>query len=445
MSYKTRPLECFAPAKEIRAQHYQRVMKAREEGRLLIAGGNSFPWELMAGFEDFESLQGEPWGGAIAGHPELALRCAEASEARGYGRDVCAYVRVFWGSMFLDMSPWGKFPHPDVAVQYNHSHCGAQAKWFQTVAEHQGIPYFCIDYPRLLPDGPLLPERKVRQYVPYLTTQYHELVRWVEKQTGRRYDDGRLLEAVANKRQTQALWGQVCEMQQSIPAPLHFRTQFVLMMPKLLWGYRKEAVEFYGQLKDEVQQRVTDGVAALATEKARFWFDFVPSYIALESLKYLDDFGAVIVGSLYSFSFGGGRRDDGTWGVVEPFESLGHPPRDRDEAFQEIAYWDLKRDARLNMYPLSYKIDYTLDFVRRWKCDGVILQLNRGEKGGCCGIHETHLALRQAGVPCLVCEGSAADPRDMDLPRMKGDIDAFMESLALSKTLGLSGRSTAHV
>jgi benzoyl-CoA reductase subunit B len=429
----TKPLECFELAKELRVRHYRDVMRSGEEGRLLIAGGNSFPWELAAGLGDFESLQGEPWGGAIAARPELALECAEATDAWGYGRDVCAYVRVFWGSMFLDRSPWGEFPRPDLAVQLNHTHCGAQGKWFQTVAEYIGIPYFCIDYPRILTDGALLPEEKVRQYVPYLVAQYERFIEWAESATGREYDDEGLLSALIYKRRSQVLWGEICELQQHIPAPLHLRTQLALMMPKLLWGFRKEAADFYAQLLDEVKERVANGIAALAEERARFWFDFVPSYVALDALKYLDQFGAVLVGSLYTFSFGGGRLDDGNWGVVSPFEELGRAPRTREEALRDIAYWDLKRDSRLNMYPLDYKIDCTMDFVSRWKCDGVILQLNRGEKGGCCGALETRLALREAGIPCLVCEGSAADPRDMDPVQVKEGIEAFMESLGLGR------------
>jgi hypothetical protein len=171
----------------------------------------------------------------------------------------------------------------------------------------------------------------------------------------------------------------------------------------------------------------------LADERARFWFDFVPSYISLGALKHLDEFGAVMVGSLYTSSFGGGCMDDGTWGIVAPFEELGHAPQNREEALHDIAYWDLKRDSRLNMYPLEYKIRCTFDFVRHWKCDGVILQLNRGEKGGCCGALETKLALRDAGIPCLVCEGSAADPRDMDPVQVKNSIESFMESLGLKQ------------
>ena len=433
MTYQTKPLDCFDLAKDLRARHYRDVMNSGDEGRLLIAGGNSFPWELAAGLGEFETLQGEPWGGAIAAQPELALACAEATDARGYGRDVCAYVRVFWGSMFLDRGPWGGFPRPAMAVALNHTHCGAQGKWFQTVAEHMGVSYFCVDYPRMLPSGALLPENKVLQYVPYLVAQYERFIEWAESVTGREYDDDKLVSALLHKRRTQVLWGQVCELQQHVPAPLHLRTMLNLMMPKLLWGFRREAEDFYVQLLDEVKERVAHGVAALADERARFWFDFVPSYISLGALKHLDEFGAVMVGSLYTSSFGGGCMDDGTWGIVAPFEELGHAPQNREEALHDIAYWDLKRDSRLNMYPLEYKIRCTFDFVRHWKCDGVILQLNRGEKGGCCGALETKLALRDAGIPCLVCEGSAADPRDMDPVQVKNSIESFMESLGLKQ------------
>ncbi|MFQ5827081.1 MAG: hypothetical protein ACE5IA_06965, partial [Dehalococcoidia bacterium] len=62
MSYPTRALDCFPLAKELRARHYQNVMTAREQGKLLVCGGVVLPWEIVDGFGEAEFFEGEPYG-----------------------------------------------------------------------------------------------------------------------------------------------------------------------------------------------------------------------------------------------------------------------------------------------------------------------------------------------------------------------------------------------
>lgn len=431
MTYKTRPMEAFKASKDIRVKHYENVMKAREQGKLVVAGGANMPWELVEGFGPYEALEGEPYGATVANYPDLALQCAEATDAQGYGRDVCAYVRSYWGSMFLNRSPWGEFPHPDFAASLYTSHCGAQEKWWRVVAEKFNVPFFCIDFPRFRSRDITLDPERIERFRQYLITQYNEFIEWGEKVTGRKYDDTKLIEAVIYKRRSQYLWGQVCELQKTVPAPLDIRLMYNLMTPRVLFSARKESADYCAALLDEVKARVADGIASIAEERARFLHDFVPPYIALDILRYFEHYGAALVVSQYVWNWGGGVNDEGLWEAMAPFGDLGHPPRNREEALWDIANWDTRRDSWLSMFTTSSRIAASQHFVKGWKCNGAVYHLNRGEKGGIIGVLDARMTLRRLGIPTMMYEASATDRRDIDMVKVKDAIDAFMESMGL--------------
>ncbi|MBI4289257.1 MAG: 2-hydroxyacyl-CoA dehydratase [Chloroflexi bacterium] len=435
MTYKTRPLEAFTKSKDLRAKHYQDVMTAREQGKLVVLGTANMPWELVEGLGPYEALEGEPYGATVAQYPELALECAEATDARGYGRDVCAYVRSYWGSMFLNKTPWGKFPRPHFVVSYYFSHCGAQEKWWRVAAETTNVPMFCIDFPRFKSLDVTLDPQRLERFRQYLITQFNEFIEWGEKVTGKKYDDNKLIEGVINKRRSQYLWGQVCDLQRTVPAPLNVRLIFNLMMPRVLLSARKESADYCTALLDEVKARVADGIASQPEEKARFLHDFVPPYIGMDILRYFEDYGAALVVSQYAFNWGGGLTDEGVWGVVEPFGELGHPPRNRQEALWDIANWDLKRDTWLSMFSTPSRVSAAQHFVKNWKCNGAVYHFNRGEKGGIIGVLDAQLSLKRAGIPTMMYEASATDRRDIDMVKVKDAIDAFMESMGLKNAM----------
>ncbi|MFQ5826286.1 MAG: 2-hydroxyacyl-CoA dehydratase subunit D [Dehalococcoidia bacterium] len=433
MTYPTEHIKSFELAKELRERHYQNIMTAREQGKLLTTGGTNMQWELMEGFGEYEALEGEPYGATVAQYPELAAVTAEATDSFGYGRDVCAYIRSYWGSMFLNRTPWGEFPKPDFAVHFYTSHCGGQEKWYRVLSEHYGIPYFCIDYPQLKARNGTFTTQQVERYIPYLVSQFNDFIEWVEKLTGRDFNDEKLIQGLIYKRRCQELWGEICELQKTIPAPLNARQMFNLIIPRVHWATRKEGVDFYENLLEEVKDRVARGIASQPEEKARFVHDFVPPYVALDILRHIEAYAGVLVASMYVFNWGGGIRDDRTWGPVEYFEDLGRPPRNREEALRHMAYWEIKREPWLNMFSPEFKVGYYPHIVENWKCDGVIFHLNRGEVGGMLGILDARFALKQKGIPSLVYEASASDKRDVDMVKVLDGIDAFMESLGLKK------------
>jgi benzoyl-CoA reductase subunit B len=128
--YETKPLQCWNKSKEIRQRYYQDYAQAHEKGAIRWAGGAWTFGAVPCGLgDDVYSLTSEPYAASIAADKQFSMRCLEAAERAGYARDLCSYMRNYWGSVILDEYLWGgRFPKPDFIWQdhicCSHAKCG---------------------------------------------------------------------------------------------------------------------------------------------------------------------------------------------------------------------------------------------------------------------------------------------------------------------------------
>lgn len=427
--YKTKPLDCWSQAKELRRNYYEKYATIKEKGGLRWTGGAWAFDAIPAGLgDDVVHITGEPYGATIAWNKDFALECMEAAEAKGWARDLCAYMRNYWGSMYLNRYAWGgEYPKPDFAFQ-DHI-CCSHAKWYQHVAEYEGIPFFCID----VSVGPYneLNENRLN----YVVAQMHEAIEWLERITGRTYDDEKLIEAVYNECRSTSTWAEICTLNKAIPAPLDEKTMYSLYVLGTLEKHAKEVADFYEELRDEVKERVEKGIAALATERCRLISDTQPPWGFLRVFRYLEKFGALSIGSLYTFGLIGmwEVKGDGTWGPRTTPQGKGIEIKTRDQALRILADWNLSRPEWQHFYFPQLKSEMMIRIVKEWSVDGVMLHYNRGCEGLSLGIAENRLALLEAGIPVMTFEGNMGDEREFDETRTMARIDAFMESLGLER------------
>jgi len=427
--YETKPLDCWGKAKELRRNYYEEYATIKEKGGLRWTGGAWAFDAIPAGLgDDVVHITGEPYGATIAWDKDFALECMEAAEAKGWARDLCAYMRNYWGSMYLNKYAWGgEYPKPDFAFQ-DHI-CCSHAKWYQHVAEYEGIPFYCID----VSVGPYneLNENRLN----YVVTQMHEAIEWMEKITGRTYDDEKLIEAVCNECRSTSTWAEICTLNKAIPAPLDEKTMYSLYVLGTLEKHKKEVADFYEELRDEVKDRVEKGIAALGTERCRLISDTQPPWGFLRVFRYLEKFGALSIGSLYTFALIGmwEVKEDGSWGPRTTPQERGIEIKSRDQALRILADWNLSKPEWQHFYFPQLKSEMMIRIVKEWSVDGVMLHYNRGCEGLSLGIAENRLALLEAGMPVMTFEGNMGDEREFDESRTMTRIDAFMESLELER------------
>lgn len=431
IKYKTEPLRCWPLAKELRANYYKEIAEAKEKGRILTTGSVHSFRTVLAGLGDFVHLGGEPYGASAAVDPNFAVECAEAVESRGYARDLCSYMRNYWGSMFINKYAFGgKFPKADFIFQSQI--CESQGKWYQVVKEFEGIPFYCVDFPMTPTGGG---EQAKEDYV---VGQLHEGIKWMEKVTGRTYDDEKLIEGVNNECRTTSLWGEICLLNQAIPAPLDQKTMISLHVNSILMRHKPEVVKFYEILKAEVEERVKKGIAALPTERLRLSFEGMPVWFFLDFFRHLEKYGAVCVMSNYIIYLAGtlAETEDGTFVRRQTPWEKGKAPRNREEALRTLTRW--VRDP-LTWFPMIFSMpqdkrsDAGVRLVKQWHIKGVVMHLNRGCEGVAIGMKENRLALINAGIPITVFEGNAGDRREFDEGQTVKRLETFMESMGLKK------------
>lgn len=429
--YKTAPLQCWPKAKEFRKKYYANYANAHKDGKIRWAGGAHGLDALPAGLGNEVHMSSEGYGASIGHNPSFALECQEEVERRGFARDMCSYVRNYWGSMFLNKYAFGgEFPKPDFALQTHF--CCMHGKWYQLVSEHEKMPHFCIDMSvgEIALNKKHLPER-----VDYVAGQCLDAIDWMQKVTGKEYDDEKLIEAVYNESRSTSLWAEICELNKAIPAPLDEKTMYSLYVLLVLRKASKEVADFYEELKEEVEYRVANGIAAVPNESFRIIHDIQPPWSFLEIFRYMQEFGVVSVGSVYSFGLcGAWDFIDGHMVPAVPLNKQGITLKTREDAVRALAEWHLTKKPILDTFHNAQaKSDYMLSIIKDWHCKGAIMHFNRGCEGISLNCAENKLALSRAGIPVMTYEGNMADDRDFDAVAAKARVDTFVESLGLKK------------
>ena len=196
--YKTQPIKCWSKAKELRLDVYKRVAQARDEGKMIVVGGMDNMVSLAAGF-DMEYLGGEPYGASCAFAAKhdfnVAQKFFEEAEAAGYARDLCAYLRLGIGSILTNNYVFGG-PYPKPAFSLQTHVCDTHGKWYQIVSEMEGIPYNAIDFVPYLWETENESEESKRLKRDYLVQQMLDVIEWMEKVTGKKFDDEQFINHV---------------------------------------------------------------------------------------------------------------------------------------------------------------------------------------------------------------------------------------------------------
>jgi len=438
--YETAPLKTWNKAKEIRMKIYKEIAEAKDKGKVLIGGGAESLIALPTGF-DHAILVGEPYGASVAflhkENPELYMDMVEATEHAGYPRDLCAYMRNYLGSLLLDKYVFGgPFPRMDFCLQAGF--CDTHSKWYQIVSEIEKIPYFSLD---IIPsDWEISGEsEKIKELKrEYIVNQIHEAIEWMEKTTGRVFDDEKFIEGVTNEFNSTSLWAKVCIANRAIPAPLDEKTMLTFYVLAVIGRPRKDVVDFYRELLAEVEERVQNQIAANPYERCRVMTDSQPPWFALDLFRLLESYGVVSIGAHYTLGLSGGweySEEEKSYNAATTPQERGIELRTRDDAAKALANWWLTTGTvcRGVRYSGAGKIQRIMDMVDKWHLEGVMLHLNRGCEGTSLGQMEIVQALLKAGIPTMTFEGNHADPREYDEPRTFARIESFMETLGLEK------------
>lgn len=432
--YPTEPLKCWNKAKKLREEWYREYEEAREKGGLRVMGSAwAFDAVPLGLGRDVKWITGEPYGASCAFNKPLSAKFLSATENYGFARDLCSYMRNYWGSILCDEFAFGG-EHPKADFAYSQHICCSHAKWYQNACELEGgdIPFYGIDV-GAGPCPPFAPEMYDHR-VKYVAGQLLDSIDWMEEVTGREFDDELFFEAAWNDIRSTHTWAEICMLNRTVPAPLDEKTIYSLYVFGTLQKSNAKFADFYeNDLLPEVRDRVDRGVAAVENEQVRIMTDTQPPWGFLSIYRYLEKWGVVSIGSLYTFGLEGMWIYDEENRDLRPRPMPDKKPETREEACTMLADWHLTKPEYQHFYSPEYKTKMMDAIATKWKVDAVTLHYNRGCEGLSVGIAENRLGLLELGHKVLTYEGNMGDEREFDRDGVERRFDIFMEGLGLTK------------
>ncbi|MCL1804496.1 MAG: 2-hydroxyacyl-CoA dehydratase [Clostridiales bacterium] len=432
--WETRPLEFWAKAKELRAQWEQSI----ESQDIVVGQGNTgtagtADWQRA--FPAMAVIEDNPRGSTIAAKDMAFARKARiASEIRGWGREICGYHGVLWGCQFLgyqaDGSPFPlrKLVAPIPCVCDSHTKRGIQCRDFTPV------PQWMNDFTMYLGDHD--PEREV-EMANHKTYNILRVINDIERIFGQKFDEEYMEQMLRSASKVKEYRKEIFLLQTSVPAPLCAKDLYSFYtLGGLVKIDPQETENFWKSVRDEIKWRVDNKIAAVGTERFRFMEAHPPQYSFLKYYRYLEQYGAVCIGSQYTNFTAAqlerkadGRVDERAYPPLRPAEEY----LTREDLFRNSPDSDVRLPHHFKQD--EYNRPYALnEFADIYGCDGAFFWIWRSGVGCTLTRKEQAMRLRKEGYSVLTYEGGApGDPTDLDEKRMLENLDSWMAVNGLRK------------
>jgi benzoyl-CoA reductase subunit B len=427
--WETRPLEFWARAKELRAG-WEKSIESKEK---TVGQGNA-AW--ADAFPSLTVVEDNPRGSTIASSDMAFARTARlASEVRGWGRELCGYHGVLWGCQFLgrnqDGTPFNnrQFVVPMPAVCDQHTKRGIQCRDFAPVPQWSG------DQVMYVGENDLEREVEMREHTVFCNLR---IINDIERIFGQKFDEDKMREILGIYDKIAEYRREIFLLQRETPAPLSAKDLYSFYT---LGGRLKvdphDLEDFWKIARDEIRWRVDNKIAAVGTERFRYLEAHPPQYSFLKYYRYLEQYGAVCIGSQYT-NFTAAVYERNLDGEVETRKDpLPKTPVDGYHTREDLVRLrpDLNVRGVGGFKQDEYNRPYSLnEFADIYNCDGAYFWIWRCGVGCTLTRKEQAYHLRRAGYSVLTHEGSApGDPTDLDEKRFLEILDSWMESNNLVK------------
>ena len=430
--WETRPLEFWDKAKELRAK-WEKSIESKE---MVVGQGNTGnPGDWARAFPALTIIEDNPRGSTIAAKDMEFARVARlASEVRGWGREICGYHGVLWGTQFLGYQADGSpFPHRKLVVPIpcvcdSHTKRGIQCRDFDAVPQWQN------DFTMYLGAYDAEREEEMQNHKVYCQLR---VLNDIERIFGQKFDDDKIVELLTTYSNVKEYRKEIFILQTSVPAPLCAKDLYSFYtLGGLLKIDPEELEDFWKSVRDEIRWRVDNKIAAVGTERFRFMEAHPPQYSFLKYYRYLEQYGAVCIGSQYT-NFTAAQLERKPDGAVDEREYPLRRDADEYKTREDLVRNSPDSDVRLphHFKQDEYERPYALnEFADIYNCDGALFGTWRSGIGCTFTRKEQAMRLRKEGYSVMTYEGSQpGDPTDLDEKRFLEQLDCWMETNGLVK------------
>lgn len=303
------------------ADYWDDLFTAREQGKQIVwyNGGAVNPFFQAAGLA---WCHGEAFAARLAAQ-RLEAPAQLAGAEYGYNAELCSYSRTHLGCSALTLQGSiagtegeqtgvvgmadqkelaARLPAPDFFVN-NYAGCSTGQQWDGISYKMFGkkVPIFNITHPFLWgnkPDAGYLTGQEWDDASQFVASQLRDLVAFLEDQTGRPFDHDALGESMTFIKKAAELRREGLELCKAKPAPATFWDWIASVAPINFLPGDQRLVDYFADIKHEIQDRVDHGVSGVEDEKYRLYFDGIMNWnkLGFLSRKFAEHGAAVLCG-----------------------------------------------------------------------------------------------------------------------------------------------------
>ncbi len=411
--------------KQMIAGHFERLARAREDGRKVVY--TFVPGNLTELIGALDMLPVLPEINALqSGMRGRSGGYILEAEKAGHSEDVCTYVKCDIGMLRGgNIGPTGtKLPEPDVLL-LSYTGCFTFMKWFELLREQYKCPVVMLHVPYQA-DGRITPE--MRGYV--VEQLRDKVVPALESIAGRKLDHDELARRLTLSARAEDDLVAVWESARQRPSPIDGYFGGVYYIGPIFSAFRgtEEAVEYYRELRAEVEARIAAGEGPmspdgpLGPERYRLVVEGPPNWTSFNDFwRMFSREGAVVVASTYTRV--GGLYDNGfRHDAQHPLESLAD--------YCLGCYTNLSLPARVALLER---------YIRDYQADGFVINsvksCNSFSAGQLLMLRELE---KRTGVPGAFIESDLVDPRYFGKSNIENRIQSYLQMLEARRQGGYS-------
>lgn len=409
--------------KDMLAKQFNDLSHATELGKKVVY--TFVPGNLTELILSFDMLPVYPEINALqSGMRKKSADFIRDAEKIGFSEDVCTYVKCDIGMMLNgNIGPTGeKLPPPDLLL-LSYTGCFTFLKWFENLERlYPGVPVAMLHTP-YQEDGKI-----TKDQVEYMVKQLKEdVIPKMEKVTGKKFDPTRLSKMMENSAKSEDLLVKILESAKMKPSPIDAYFAGVYYIGPIFTAFRgtEEAVTYYTELWNEVQERIKLGLGPITPEgemkeeRFRLVMEGPPNWTNFrEFWKIFYDMGAVIVASTYTKV--GGVYDTG----------FRHDPK---EPLESLAKYCMGVYTNLN---LPQRVDLVEKYVNEYQADGFLINSIKSCNSFSAGQLMIMRQIEQrTGVPVGFIESDLVDPRYFSYANIKNRLESYFQMLEQRKII----------
>ncbi len=392
--------------KKIMAEHFYEADSASKDPKEKVAWCTSVgPAELLIAF-GFKLYFPENHA-ALLGSTRTSNDYIPIANAAGYSPDICSYLTSDVGAFLKKETPLKRaykiesIPKPDVLV-YNTNQCRDVQEWLSYYSREFAVPILGVNAPKGVD---VLKEHHIMD----VEAQLKAMIEPLEKISGRKFEPDALSETIRLSLEATKLWEEVLDTASNVPSPLTFFDGTVHMGPIVVMRGLLKAVDYYRELKAEMDERIQNGIAAVEGEKFRLYWDGMPIWGRLRALsEQFLQLKTCIVASTYCNSW--------IFDSFDPSDSFYSMARAYTEIF-------INRSERI-------KEQYIVEMVKKFRIDGIIFHDSKTCPNNSNARYGMPARIREKmGIPTLIISGDLNDLRCYSDVQAKTNIEAFIEQL----------------